>query len=300
MTRNRPSSTLRPETTTRTAYDGTSLVFQLLRACGWGAFLNVGYFRLHDWVVNPVRLNIAQERLAKRSIKMLKMTEGLDVADIGVGRGRSSYFIAMANPTASVTGVDYLHENVAAAEFLHDNTKNLVYRQSEAEALPFESESMDRIHCLEAAFHFDRAAFLRECYRVLRPGGRAVIVDFMWKDPTRRAILNKPAGEIVREVWKFEDFWAVEEYLGEATKLGFRIAEQHDWSRQVTAAVQKRFTLITWAGNQKPLRKIACRLNPLLRQFTDDEWVTLYSQARAQDALQAETSYVALALEKPR
>ena len=86
MTRNRPSSTLRPETTTRTAYDGTSLVFQLLRACGWGAFLNVGYFRLHDWVVNPVRLNIAQERLAKRSIKMLEMTEGLQVADVGVGR----------------------------------------------------------------------------------------------------------------------------------------------------------------------------------------------------------------------
>ena len=292
-------NSLRPETTTRKAYDGTSVTFSLLRACGWGPFLNVGYFRLLDWILNPMALDIAQDRLARRSINLMELEEGFTVADIGVGRGRSSFFIAMANPTVDVTGVDYLHDNVTAAQFLHDNTKNLVYRQGEAEALPFESESLDRIHCLEAAFHFDREKFLSECYRTLRPGGRAVIVDFMWNDPSQRRFMDTKDGVIVSETWKFEDFWAREEYLAEAANLGFKVRANHDWSRPVTAAIQHRFRFMTWAGNIKLLRRIACRVNPPFRQFSDEDWKVLKREAAAQDVLRKVSSYIALVLEKP-
>lgn len=40
----------------------------------------------------------------------------------------------------------------------------------------------DIIFCIEAAFHFDRAAFLASAAQVLKPGGRLVVVDFAWRE----------------------------------------------------------------------------------------------------------------------
>ena len=283
---------------TRLAYDGTSATFRLLRACGWGAFLNLGYFHFWDWLLRPFGLDIAQGRLARRSIDLLELEGAANCLDVASGRGRSSFQIAMENPSVEVEAVDFLPENVSAASYLYGNTANLNYRQGNAEALVFDAESFDRIHCLEAAFHFDRAAFLREAHRVLRPGGRLVLVDFMFKTEKSKEILPTTEGRIVRDIWKFKDFWTCDDYRGAAESTGLEIAEEHDWSAHVTTALQHRFSLVCWAGTKPLLRRAMEKVNPLLAGISAEDWQALSVQARALKKIRHQLRYVGLVLRK--
>ena len=120
--------------------------------------------------------------------------------------------ITQLYPGSTVTGVDLLPENVQVARTLFGNSSRLSYLEGNAMNLGFADHSFDRVHCLEAAFHFpDRARFLREAYRVLREGGTLVIVDFAWKTSEGHRIRNEAPAKLVRQVWQWDDFSSIEE-----------------------------------------------------------------------------------------
>jgi SAM-dependent methyltransferase len=215
---------------TQQAYNGSDLYFQVLRACGWGSLLNLGYSRPWDTLIYPFRADIAQERLVQRSISLVDVQPQHQVLDVACGKGRSSFLLAMQNPQANIIGLDKLAEHINIADFQYGYTLNLSYQAGEAEALPFADRTFDRIHCLEAAFHFDRQKFLQEASRVLKPAGRIVIVDFMWKTNASRQLLETPDGRIVKDIWQFDDLWSVDEYLTAIELTGFQVAQQIDWS----------------------------------------------------------------------
>jgi SAM-dependent methyltransferase len=100
--------------------------------------------------------------------------EGLVVADLGCGTGRTvRVLLAAPHPPATVHAVD--HASDLDDDLLQDT--RVVSRLADLDApLPFDDASLDRVVSMNVAENLtDPAAFLRECHRVLRPGGLAVV-----------------------------------------------------------------------------------------------------------------------------
>jgi ubiquinone/menaquinone biosynthesis C-methylase UbiE len=119
----------------------------------------------------------------KRAIALLDLQGRERVLDVGCGTGTLSREIASAlldKDRSEVVGVDAATRMIAVARRKGAALPNLRFDAALAEELPYEDNSFD---CAVSTFFFHHVEFalkgktLAEMYRVLKPGGGAVIVD---------------------------------------------------------------------------------------------------------------------------
>ena len=118
----------------------------------------------------------------KKALKEIVDGTQQQILDVACGTGDSTIAIAKAmEPGGRVTGIDIsagMMEPLmrkAAHEGVHDRIKLL---QADALQMPFEADSFHRVTCAFGIRNFeDRKKGLAEFLRVLKPGGRAVILE---------------------------------------------------------------------------------------------------------------------------
>ena len=104
--------------------------------------------------------------------------EGLDVLEVGSGRGGGAHYIKHYLGPRRMVGLDY-SEN--AIEFCNDSycVEGLVFIAGDAESLPFSSNSFDVVVNVESSHCYrSMEAFLMQVKRVLRRGGTFLCADF--------------------------------------------------------------------------------------------------------------------------
>ncbi|TMV46436.1 class I SAM-dependent methyltransferase [Paenibacillus mesophilus] len=102
----------------------------------------------------------------------------MEVLDIATGGGHVAN--ALAPLVRRVTACDLTKEMLeAAAAFIRGNGhSNVDFVEGDAERLPFPDGAFDLVTCRIAAHHFpDVPAFAAESFRVLKPGGRLLLID---------------------------------------------------------------------------------------------------------------------------
>jgi len=119
---------------------------------------------------------------------------GSDVAvDVATGGGHTA--LAVSARAGQVVATDLVPEMVqAASRFIRGrDVTNVRFAIADARALPFADGSANLVTCRIAPHHFsDVVGYTHEVSRVLRPGGRLVMIDSIGDDdPDLDAILDR-------------------------------------------------------------------------------------------------------------
>jgi SAM-dependent methyltransferase len=123
------------------------------------------------------------------------------VLDLASGVGDPALSIASkVAPTGRVTATDLGPGMMSLAEELarKKGLTNIEFREASAESLPFPDASYDVLTCRFGVMFFpDLPKALRECFRVLKPGGRAVFVAWGKKE---QPFFTTTAGIVLKHV----------------------------------------------------------------------------------------------------
>jgi ubiquinone/menaquinone biosynthesis C-methylase UbiE len=104
--------------------------------------------------------------------------EGLDVLEVGSGRGGGAEYITRSFRPRSYKGVDLNKSAVKFCNKFHSR-EGLSFTQGNALNLPFENNSFDIVINVESSHRYPNVnKFFREVHRVLKPRGHFLFTDF--------------------------------------------------------------------------------------------------------------------------
>jgi ubiquinone/menaquinone biosynthesis C-methylase UbiE len=111
-----------------------------------------------------------------------ELEPGQTVLDVGSGPGFFAGGLAgIVGETGHVHGVDINARFVADANERFAEQSNVEFHELADHVLPFDDATFDRVICKNVLEYVpDLAATLREARRVLKPGGRAHVIDSDW------------------------------------------------------------------------------------------------------------------------
>jgi SAM-dependent methyltransferase len=147
-------------------------------------FFNINAKEYHEQHGNP-------EKLLRYRLGLLEKAGGINNTDtiVDVGCGNGHHLLGLAGKIKKGIGIDFSREMIKIAESRRQNHPDggrLEFIVANARNMSQISESScDVVICIGALEHMhQKSQVLQEMYRVLRPGGRLVILtpngNFMW------------------------------------------------------------------------------------------------------------------------
>lgn len=133
----------------------------------------------------------AAEALTERLVGMARIRSGDDVLDVGCGIGGTTAHLNERHEAVRLTGlnIDARQLAVARERVVARAGNTVTFVEGNACAMPLPASAFDVVLAVECAFHFpSRRRFLEEAARVMRPGGRLVLSDFVPDGPTMPAL----------------------------------------------------------------------------------------------------------------
>ncbi len=130
------------------------------------------------------------QRWRRLAVRLALEKKPRRILDVATGTGDVALLLKKARPEAAVTAADFTPEMLELARAKAERAAaEITFVEADALALPFADGSFD---ALTVAFGFrnfaDYRRGLAEFYRVLAPGGRAVILEF---PPPPRGLLGR-------------------------------------------------------------------------------------------------------------
>lgn len=190
--------------------------------------------------------------VSSHSASLLKMNEVLasyanitvqeQVLDAGCGYGGSAVWLAkhIGCHVVGITLVPAQLEEARRFAEKHQVVRNVRFEQMDYTHTSFPDSSFDVVWALESLVHTDRKQdFIREAYRVLRPGGRLLIAEYMLRDPPPLSEQEQASLSAWLEGWAMASLLTVRAYTGLLAACHFHQVQAYDITEQIRLSVNR-------------------------------------------------------------
>lgn len=195
--------------------------------------------RAYDWLARTITLG-GERRFRRRTVDLAELKSGDVVLDVGCGTGTLLMEAAKRiGPAGVLHGVDRSPEMLA-----HARSKAVAhhiraeFREASSDRLPFADGSFDVVFCTLMLHHLPasmQVATVTEMRRVLRPGGRIIIVDMQRPEKISAAFSHIGLLHLFRSRATLPDWQGIEQLLAQ---LGVQLAARRGvWGETVCALV---------------------------------------------------------------
>lgn len=170
-------------------------------------------------------MSLGIHRIWKRvAVQLSNVREGDQVLDLAGGTGDlTTLFSKRVGKSGKIVLADINSEMLRTGRdrLIDRGLTDVTYAQVNAECLPFEDNSFD---CVCIAFGLrnvtDKDAALRSMYRVLKPGGRVIVLEF-----------SHPTDKVTKKVYDFYSFKLL-------PKIGKLIAKDEESYRYLAESIR--------------------------------------------------------------
>lgn len=203
--------------------------------------MHFGYYKLG---MNPFKLEPLLEAMNDKVMKALNIdSTDYHLLDMGCGVGAAMRHFIKQHSNLIATGITLVPWQIEKAKKLNaaedlDFRINLMKGDYTSTNLP--EEHVNGVMAMESACYAkgeDKAAFLKESYRVLKKGGRFVMVDGFKKRSKSNSPVLKWAYQKLLDSWVLDDLGEINQIKKTMKALGFKNIKIEEISWPVAVSV---------------------------------------------------------------
>lgn len=208
---------------------------------------------------NASKHDLAVHNMTRIMADKANISAGSRVLDAGCGVGGSCIWLSK-NRDAIVTGITPIHSQIAECEknAKENGAKNVDFVECYYEKTPFADHTFDAVWACESfCYAKDKSLFYKEAYRILKPGGRLIIADYI---RITRPLQSEKNEKLLLEwlnPWAIFDIDTSEENQLNAANFGFTHIQIEDITKNVRTSLRNLYHhAVKWLPYGRLLNKI--------------------------------------------